>query len=106
MRITPPSPSAALRRNSLHEADHSYTSLRRSSAALPSSSVRRSATNENTVGSLSRNGSFQDLHNDQSASRSETPNYSRYSSLLEDSHDLGWRTLPRRHSKVGLPPKQ
>jgi len=131
--MPPASPSSSLRRNSLHEGDNSYASLRRSSTAdggqAPahsqyysppsynvSSSLRRSATNErhppsevSTAGSLSRNGSFQDgshFNLDHNASRSQTPvNYNRYSSLLDDNHDWGFRTLRRRNSKVGLPPK-
>ena len=124
--MPPPSPSASLRRNSLHEPEGSYSSLRRSSTAeggqthsqyysppsYVSSSLRRSATNErhlpsemSSSGSLSRNGSFQDgskFHIDNSPSRSQTPvNYNRYSSLLDDNHDWGFRTLNRRNSKVG-----
>ena len=89
-RMPPPSPSASLRRNSLHEPDSSYSSLRRSSTADSpyyssppqlSNSLRRSATN-------------------QTGNTSEPPvNYSRYSSLLDDKHDRGWGTLPRRNSK-------
>ena len=88
-RMPPPSPSASLRRNSLHsDSDTSYSSLRRSSTADSpyysspsqlSNSLRRSATNQKP---------------------SETPaHYSRYSSLLDDKHDRDWGTLPRRNSK-------
>ena len=84
-RVPPPSPSASLRRNSLHsDSDTSYSSLRRSSTADSpyysspsqlSNSLRRSATNQKP---------------------SETPaHFSRYSSLLDDKHDRDWGTLPR-----------
>ena len=95
-RMPPPSPS--LRRNSLHSPENSYSSLRRSSTAdsagqspyysSPSpltNSLRRSATNQTT---------------DHTGLTSETPvSYSRYSSLLDDKHDRGWGTLPRRNSR-------
>ena len=105
-RMPPTSPSASLRRNSLHSPENSYSSLRRSStsdsavhspshyyssASHLTNSLRRSATNQSPG---SHYGS------DLTGSTSETPaSYSRYSSLLDDKPDLGWGTLPRRNSK-------
>ena len=93
-RLPPLSPTASLRRNSLHSPDISFSFLRRSSTTespyysspshLPGS-LRRSATNQS--------------HH--AGSSSETPvSHSRLSSLLDDKHERGWGgTLPRRNSK-------
>ena len=99
-RMPPPSPS--LRRNSLHSPENSYSSLRRSSTADSpyysspsplSNSLRRSVTNQSA-------GSHSNTTTDPIGSTSETPvSYTRYSSLLDDKHDRGWGTLPRRHSR-------
>ena len=90
-RVPPASPSVSLRRNSLHEPDHSHSSLRRSSTtdsagyspyySSPShlsNTLRRSATNQSA-------GSH---HNTDQTS--DTPvSFSRYSSLLEDQPERG-----------------
>jgi len=115
--IPPPSPVSTLRRSSTQEVDSNSSSLRRSSTNEPAytqpytNSLRRSSTHERHVipdysrsNSLSRNESFHNGHASDYPSpsvRSETPNYSRYSSLLDDKHDWGFRTLRRRNSKVG-----
>jgi len=112
--IPPPSPMSSLRRSSSHEAGNSTSSLRRSSTNEPAynqpytNSLRRSSTHERQIpldytrsNSLSRNESYQN-GNPYESQRSETPNYSRYSSLLDDKHDWGFRTLRRRNSKAGL----
>ena len=126
--IPPPSPMSSLRRSSTADVGNT-SSLRHSSTADVSntSSLRRSSTNEATYSqpytnslrrsstherqplpdysrsnSLSRNESFHNGNDYSSGSlHSETPNYSRYSSLLDDKHDWGFRTLKRRNSKAG-----
>lgn len=108
------------RRNSLVSNPHSYTSPGYSTSCL-----RRSATSQDRPGGqeLARAGSFsrnssnlynhdisepQSLYSDiptghgYTREGSVTPNYSRYSSLLDDKHDWGFRTLRRRNSKAGL----
>jgi len=116
--IPPPSPMSSLRRSSTADVGNT-SSLRRSSTnEVPynqpyTNSLRRSSTHErqpqqdySRSNSLSRNESFANGNcniSDYSSPslRSETPNYSRYSSLLDDKHDWGFRTLKRRNSKAG-----
>ena len=114
--IPPPSPMSSLRRNSTADVGNS-SSLRRSSThEAPynqpyTSSLRRSSTHErqpqpdySRSNSLSRNESFGNGNVSDYSSpsyRTESPNYSRYSSLLDDKHDWGFRTLKRRNSKAG-----
>jgi len=115
--IPPPSPMSSLRRSSTLEGGNDSSSLRRSSTNEATynqpytNSLRRSSTHERQLppdysrsNSLSRNESFQNgnVSDHPSSLRSETPNYSRYSSLLDDKHDWGFRTLRRRNSKAGL----
>lgn len=114
--IPPPSPMSSLRRSSTADVGIGNTSsLRRSSTneatySQPyTNSLRRSSTHErqplpdySRSNSLSRNESFHNGNDYSPASlHSDTPNYSRYSSLLDDKHDWGFRTLKRRNSKAG-----
>jgi len=77
-------------------------------------SLRRSSTHDpppisfSRSNSLSRNESFNNgkqvdypSSNISSSYAEIAPNYSRYSSLLDDKHDWGFRTLKRRNSKAG-----
>eukprot|EP00092_Neocalanus_flemingeri_P105148 GFUD01134729.1.p2 GENE.GFUD01134729.1~~GFUD01134729.1.p2 ORF type:complete len:122 (-),score=10.24 GFUD01134729.1:144-509(-) len=108
---------SSLRRSSTLEGSSNPSLLRRSSTNEATynqpytNSLRRSSTHERQIppdysrsNSLSRN---ENLHNGNvsdypSASlHTEPPNYSRYSSLLDDKHDWGFRTLRRRNSKAG-----
>lgn len=114
--IPPPSPMSTLRRSSTADVGNT-SSLRRSSTNEapynPSftNSLRRSSTHERHTpqdhsrsNSLSRNESFGNgnIHDYSSpSSQADTHNYSRYSSLLDDKHDWGFRTLKRRNSKAG-----
>jgi len=114
--IPPPSPMSTLRRSSTAEVGNTPSLRRSSTNEAPYSqsytnSLRRSSTHErhpqqdySRSNSLSRNESFANGNVTDYSSPSylaDTPNYSRYSSLLDDKHDWGFRTLKRRNSKAG-----
>jgi len=99
------------RRNSLVSNPESYMS-----PGFSASSLRRSSTVDRQPnlsadlpprgGSFSWNSAIQDIPDvpfpTSTREGSITPNYSRYSSLLDDKHDWGFRTLRRRNSRLGL----
>ena len=114
--IPPPSPMSSLRRSSTSDTGKSsllrHSSINDVPYAQPyTNSLRRSSTHErqphldySRSNSLSRNESYHNgsiSDNPLASFHSETPNYSRYSSLLDDKHDWGFRTLKRRNSKAG-----
>lgn len=99
------------RRSSLVSNPESYRS-----PGFSSSSLRRSSTVDRQphlmqdlpprLGSFSWNSTIHDIPDvpfpSSTREGSTTPNYSRYSSLLDDKHDWGFRTLRRRNSRLGL----
>lgn len=96
----PPSSSASsYRRNSTID----LPMLRQgSNHHLPPPAIRRSSTMDrhqdySRAGSVSRNTDVE--------SRAISPNYSRFSSTLDDTKDWGFSTLRRRNSRSGLAPR-